>query len=105
MISHQWKPLRAPCWFDTSCGGIGHSGAPHLEQGPTLPLTLDACPSRCWVVDRAAYFLSLFSSLLLHQARGEAKEQLIKGSIIAADQTMFPYPIDSFPPLANSEVK
>lgn len=34
----------------------------------------------------------------------EAKEQLIKGSVIAADQTVFPYPIDSFPPLANSEV-
>ncbi|CAN0087168.1 unnamed protein product [Pylaiella littoralis] len=37
-------------------------------------------------------------------ARVDAKEQLIKGSVIAANQTVFPYPIDSFPPLANSEV-
>ncbi|CAN0097724.1 unnamed protein product [Ectocarpus fasciculatus] len=37
-------------------------------------------------------------------ARVEAKEQLIKGSVIAANQTVFPYSIDSFPPLTNSEV-
>ncbi|CAN0279247.1 unnamed protein product, partial [Scytosiphon promiscuus] len=37
-------------------------------------------------------------------ARVEAKEQLIKGSVIAADQMIFPYPIENFPPLANSEV-
>lgn len=29
---------------------------------------------------------------------------MIKGSVIAANQTAFPFSIDSFPPLSNSEV-
>ncbi|CAM9549183.1 unnamed protein product [Ascophyllum nodosum] len=37
-------------------------------------------------------------------ARVDPREHLIKGSVIAANQTVFPYAIDSFPPLLNSEV-
>ncbi|CAM9962303.1 unnamed protein product [Laminaria digitata] len=36
--------------------------------------------------------------------RDDPKKHLIKGSVIAANQTVFAYAIDSFPPLANSEV-
>ena len=41
----------------------------------------------------------------LVQVRDDPKKHLIKGSVIAANQTVFAYPIDSFPPLANSEVR
>lgn len=39
------------------------------------------------------------------QARDDPRDHLIKGSVIAANQTAFPFSIDSFPPLANSEVR
>lgn len=67
---------------------------PHLETKPAVAPISAPCRRP----------LLLFRPPLWFQERVEAKEQLIKGSVIAANQTVFPYPIDSFPPLANSEV-
>ncbi|CAN0138545.1 unnamed protein product, partial [Hapterophycus canaliculatus] len=75
-----------------SAGGGGGGGQEQGFDGDMAPVDLEQAMgsfSPEWANDTA---------------RVEAKEQLIKGSVIAADQTVFPHPIESFPPLANSEV-